>query len=114
MCTALPSEVWELILSRGGPLKLCDAVGAAPERVGAARLQRWVREHTGHDGDVVDVRLGDGRWLRGTLLYIGSLTGVQVGTTPRRYIFMQHRLVRVRRASDETRIFLVHAAAKSG
>lgn len=109
---SLPAEVWELILRRAGPLELCKCVGATPSVVGAMRLQQWARDHTGHTGDCAEVRMGEGAWLRGTLVNVGAVTGVRVATGVRvKYFFLQCERVRARKA-DGTRVFFVNALRK--
>lgn len=71
MATALPPELWEHVLARGGPLAFAPYVGAANAvtRVAAARIQR--------------------AW-RGRLLRVGARVWVHLsGLPPRRGVVCQ-------------------------
>jgi hypothetical protein len=105
----LPAELWERILSDAGPLGLCCLVrGACARRAAAQRIQRWVRAHAGRQGDAVQARVAGGAWERGTLQHVGALWFVRSVCGPKcRILFLEHPLLRVRRASDGAAVLFV-------
>ena len=102
----LPPDVWELILAWGGPLRLCRLVCADRFRVAALRLQRRARQRFLFlkEGELVEIKLSCWArvWWPGCVFRVGNVWAVRVfspSPTPKRYIFLSHPTLCVRRAS---------------
>ena len=90
----LPSELWEWILSMGGPLAWAAGTGCDARHVAAVRIQRAWRTRLWRSGARVVVRLA-GRDRPGTLLRIERHWCVRLTDRKAAYVFLPHPTARV-------------------
>jgi hypothetical protein len=107
MIPVLSSELWEVVLSFGGPLELCRSVDADKELAAAMRLQRVFRtyrvlQRTLSSGLVRVQMFGNGRngpWREGEVIRVGDLRAIALLGRRASYLFLPCSQLRIRRLS---------------